>query len=307
MKGRRHRGLSLLLLVLVLLAALPLVRYLRTPGEARQAAAGLRSSAVFVPPGARGVLDADRVRQVVGDRPLVVAVLAAGYRGDALDGCEAVARQQPRNVVLTYRASDPGGYPTLCHGRSFPEPDVPAPAADDLDRTDLWLFRLGISVQRATVYRVSRTTLDRTPEVESLVLAFDNQVAQDYPDGIPRRVASPEPETLARVLVRLAGLVGLLLALAAALRGVAVLVERRVEGDRALEDRRATLGAQLSAASALLLHARPRSRDAAERLALVAERYLLALQAVEHAATAAQLDEAERAVAELSRSAGVSA
>lgn len=304
---RRRLVRALLLLVLAAVAGYPLVRYLLLPAEAREAAVGLRSSAVFVPAGGEEVLDAERVRAVVGDRPIVVAVLAASYRGKVLHGCRAVARQQPRNLVLTYQSSRPGSYPAICAGADFPEPDVPEPRTDILgDRTDLWLLGLSRAAQQASQFRVSPASVDRTPEIEELVLAFDAQVVQDYPAGLPRRVASPAPQTLARVLAQLLGLVVLLLLGFALVRLAARRLSRALDARRERQDRRAVLDAALSEVSAELLTGRPRTKAEAARRADVAELYLHALTAFEAARGSRRLHEAERAVERVRAAAGTS-
>lgn len=301
---RRRGRWALLLLVLLALLLYPLGRFLLTPPEAREAAAGLRASAVFVAADGRDVLDAERVRQVVGDRPIVVAVLRRSYRGGALAACEAVARQQPRNLVLAYRAGFPGEYPGICAGRRFPEPETEQAGASQLGgAVAVWLWHLGDVAQKASAFRVSEKTVDRTPEVESLVLAFDEAVRDDYPHGVPRRVASPAPLTLGRVLLQLLGLAGLLLAGFVGLRLLARGVERRADGGRELADRRAALGADLSRVAALLLEGPPTTRAQAEHRAEVAELYLHALTAVERADDAAGLEVAGQAVRRLTAAA----
>lgn len=294
---RRRRLLPGLLVLLVLgLACVPVVRWALTPVEVRRAATALSDTSVTVAPGTQ-VLDVDRVRAVVGDRPLVVAVLAPTWSGRLLDACHAIARRQPRNLVLVHRSDEVGAYPGICAGDDFPEPDVPEPRTDALgDRTDVWLFGLSRDAQLSSQFRVAPTRVDRTPEVEELVLALDAQVARVYPDGLPRRIASPAPETLGRVLLQLAGLAGLLLAAFAGLRAAAQRVRRAVEARRALAERRAELDAGLSEVSTVLLHARPQRRAEAERQERVAELYLSALTALEAAHDEQGIEAAEQAV-----------
>lgn len=278
------------LVAVVLLVALgwSTARYLLSAPEAREAAAGLRTDSVWVAPGAEDVLDEQRVRQVLGDRPIVVAVLAESYTGDSLDACDDVAARQPRTIVLLYLASERTEYPTICATRRFPEPAV-TEGSDALGTSavDQWLFRLGIVAERSARYRVDDETVDRTPEVEELVLAFDALAVEEYPDGVPTRDAGAAPLTWATVLLQLAGMVVGLVALHLLLRRLAQRYGERLQARQLERARRAEVEQRLSQAASSLVLAGP-----APGVAEAAEGYLAALAAFER-------DEVEQADREL--------
>lgn len=286
-------------LALLTAVAVPLVRFLLAPPEAREAAAGLRESVVYEAPGAGGVLDEERVRQVIGDRPIVVAVLAESYTGDHLDACKHMARRMTRTVVLTYLASEPGGYPAYCPTRRFPEPTV-TEGNEYLETSavDNWLWKVALVAQRSSQFRVDEDRLDRTPEIEEFVLAWDALAVKEYPDGVPTREAGADPITLVSVAGRLLGVLALIVVLHLALRWGAEHVGGRLAARRELQRRRLALDARLSAVAARLLHVEPGGLDGrqARRQAELAERYLGALAAFEAARTAEELDAAERAL-----------
>jgi hypothetical protein len=287
-------GLALLAAVLV-----PLVRYALTPSEAHQAAAGLRDSVVYVAPGAEDVLDEDRVRQVIGDRPIVVAVLAASYTGDHLDACEHLARRMDRTIVLTYLASEPGGYPAYCPTSRFPEPQVTEGIESlEVDAVDNWLWRVARVAQQASRFRVDERRVDRTPEIEEYVLAFDALAVREYPDGVPTRAAGADPVTSLTVAGRLLAVLAVIGTVYVALRLAATHVGGRLARRRELQHRRLALDARLSEVAGRVLHVEPGPQDGrrVRRQAALAERYLAALAAFEAARTPEELDEAERAL-----------
>lgn len=287
-------GLALVVAVLV-----PLVRYALAPPETHQAAAGLRDSVVYVAPGAEGVLDEDRVRQVIGDRPIVVAVLAASYTGDHLDACEHLARRMDRTIVLAYLASEPGGYPAYCPTARFPEPQV-TEGMDSLevDAVDNWLWRVARVAQQASRFRVDDRQVERTPEIEEYVLAFDALAVREYPDGVPTRDAGADPLTWLSVAGRLLAVLAVVGAVSVALRLAATHVGGRLARRRELRHRRLALDARLSEVAGRVLRVEPGPQDGrrVRRQAELAERYLAALAAFEAAHTPDELDAAERAL-----------
>lgn len=213
---------ALLLIAAVALLGWSDLRYLITAPEARTAAAALRGTTVYVAPGEQEVLDAARVEQVIGDRPIVVAVLADTYDGDQLDACKVVARLQPRTIVLAYLGSERGAYPAICATDRFPEPqNVKDSILEDVSRTDTWLSGIARTAQQASQFRVNDQQADRTPEIEELVLAFDARAVVDYPDGVPTRKAGADPRTWTAVLAQLTALVVVLAAAFAGLRWLA--------------------------------------------------------------------------------------
>ncbi|CAM3151676.1 hypothetical protein SAXI111661_20580 [Saccharomonospora xinjiangensis] len=174
-------------------AALGVVIYLvifqpwRTvPEHARSAAEGLAGSSVHVAKGAPGLVDADRVRKVIGDRAIVVAVLddapLTEYGGESSPGlalCRDIAELVPTNLVIVF-ATEPGeDYDSAyCEG-----PDFPAPTLVE-DSVDTFAISVLAAAESAWQYRVTGT--DLTPEVEEYVLAFDLEASEAYGE-IPRR------------------------------------------------------------------------------------------------------------------------
>lgn len=277
------------------------VRYLITAPEARTAAAALRGSTVYVAPGEQEVLVASRVRQVIGDRPIVVAVLADTYDGDQLDGCKVVARLQPRTIVLAYLGGERGAYPAICATDRFPAPqNVKDSSLEDVSRTDTWLSGIARTAQQASQFRVNDRQADRTPEIEELVLAFDARSVVDYPDGVPTREAGADPRTWTAVLAQLAALVVVLGAAFAGLRWLVHRFREWLQTRYALRDRKLELDAQLSQVADRMVSARPElwRDDPAEavRHAEAAERYLLALAAFEAARGPDELDAVAQAL-----------
>jgi len=292
---------ALLLIAAVALLGWSDVRYLITAPEARTAAAALRGSTVYVAPGEQEVLDAARVEQVIGDRPIVVAVLADTYDGDQLDACTVVARLQPRTIVLAYLGSERGAYPAICATDRFPEPEnVKDSNLEDVSRTDTWLSGIAMTAQQASQFRVNDQQADRTPEIEELVLAFDARAVVDYPDGVPTRQAGADPRTWTAVLAQLAALVVVLAAAFAGLRWLAHRLREWLQTRYALRDRKLELDTRLSQVADRMVHARPElwRDDPAEavRHAEAAERYVLALAAFEAARRPDELDAAEEAL-----------
>lgn len=284
---RRSPYVVLGLVVALAVVLVPVVRYLLIPGETRTAAAALRDAPAYVAPGAGDLLDVDRARQVIGDRPILVAAFPASYGKGRLDVCTDIARILPSNLVLTYVGP---ASPGICTGDDFTEPSTGK--ANSLgSKTDNWVFRLSIAADRASQFRVSDDVPDRTPEVEELVLAFDAAVARDYRDGVPRREATAGAVTWASVLLRLVGLAVGLVVLFLLLRVLAVRLRDRVHERQQLRERRLALDAELSRIAEQVLRPR-RSGSMGEASAL----YVQALTAFEGARSSEQMDAAEEAV-----------
>ncbi len=93
--------------------------YWSIPATGRAAGAGLRASAAYADPTEPDVIDLARARQVIGDRPILMAVLPAGYPKRALAACEDVAKQHPKTWSSPTRA--------LRRRRSALVRDFPAP------------------------------------------------------------------------------------------------------------------------------------------------------------------------------------
>ncbi|GAB2913881.1 hypothetical protein GCM10027047_09790 [Rhodococcus aerolatus] len=311
----RRRVVVAVVVALLLVGAGPVWHRVTTPAVVRDAAATLRTTSVVADDPA--VLDAARVRQVIGDRPVVVAGLPAALgeedrdaRGDA---CHAVVRAVPEALAVVYTGS---AGPYLCTGDDFPPPDEGVENALG-STTDNWVFRLSIAADAASRFRTTPDDPDRTPEVEELVLAFDAAVTEDMADGVPRREPAASATSTAVTLATLAGLVAAVVALLLGAQLGLARVRARRAAARSRRVRRLELesglaavavavlraGDDLAAAASTRAGADPRALAAARARADVAGRYVLALADVEAAATEAELDAAQRTVATLRRDA----
>lgn len=174
-------------LAVVALLALLAWRYWSAPAAVRAAASALRETSVVVDDPNRGIVDVDRARQVIADRPIVVAVLPAdtnaGSKHPEGDACRAIARRVDDVLVVVYLDSTA---PYTCESSGFPAPDRSRDTASFTPR-EQWLLGLGIDVDTSSQFRLDRASEDRTPEVEELVLSFDHAVARDMANGVPRR------------------------------------------------------------------------------------------------------------------------
>jgi hypothetical protein len=256
-----------------------------------------RTSSVYVQPGAPAVLDPARVRQVIGDRPIVVAILNRTPLPDSDDDprealCQQIAHQVLDDYIWVYAQDSSGEYSgNDCYGDDFPTPTKAGVSMDDFD------IDLNISAQTAAQLRTSDT--NKTPEIEEFVLAFDDVAGQDY-GSVPTR--GPVPDHLAARQIALAcvGMVAGACALFALLRLVALGVRRRSAAAAALRRRRAAATAELSKVADAVIHTR-QATDAADarRQASTAKGYVQALDALERAHTETELAEAERDITAL--------
>ncbi|CAM4131476.1 hypothetical protein KIPE111705_41995 [Kibdelosporangium persicum] len=271
------------------IACLALLRnQVTTSDRVRAIVEGFRHSSVYVEPGAPGTVNADRVRQVLGDRPIVVAILsddpypatdAAGGPGQQF--CADVARLVPTNIVIVYGNEPEDGYnPSFCVGPRFTNEEHPVTGAN-------FDFVLIAKAETAWKYRASPT--DLTPQVEEYVLAFDAQAAKDYPDTVPRRGAVPDELATGEVVLALGGIVAACVAVFFLLHVVALGIGRRTPRTRT----RLATGARLSRIGEYVMSADPRRAKQAE----VARKYVLALQDHESGANVErQVDELERLI-----------
>jgi len=259
--------------------------YWSIPATGRAAGAGLRASAAYADPTEPDVIDLARARQVIGDRPILMAVLPAGYPKRELAACEDVAKQHPKNLVLAYKGAQT---PTLCAGSGFPGPTTKGLGID------AWVFRVALETQFASRYRVADDAHQRTAEVEEFVLAFDAQVQEDYADGVPNREADPDPVVWWRVMLELAVLIVLVVSLFAGIRIAAQRIIRIRSESAALRARRLDQQQQLSEAASEIMVFDPDEAPAKARLrASVAGQYLHTLTAFEAARTREDLDAAQ--------------
>ncbi|HEX6358450.1 hypothetical protein [Actinophytocola sp.] len=270
---------------------------------------GLRTTSVYEAPGAPGKIDAARARQLIGDRPIVLVLLGTEplppsddeFTQPGQDLCEQIAAVVTTSLVIVYAIEKDGRYgPSYCVGPEFSNPQNPVDAGN-------YDFQLIARAEVAWQYRV--TEADLFPQVEEFVFAFDEQAAQDYPNGVPRRAPvippPPTPDTLQtwQIILSLAGILVGTIALFVALRLVGRLVVRRGARDAETRHRSEATSARLNKLADRILHP-PAPKDAADarRQADLAGEYVLVLGEFEAATTPAglagvneRLDELEEA------------
>lgn len=255
---------------------------------------GLRTTSVYAAPGAPPSVDVARARQVIGDRPIVVAVLgrtplpAADDHLERQDLCQDVADATPTNLVMIYAMDSRGYDSSICEGPQFANPSYPV----DADDFDLGLIT---AAELAWTYRATDTNL--TPQIEEYVLAFDLQAAKSYAKVVPRRavVQPPPPAPSAvqtwQIVLAIVGLIVAVVTLFALLRLIVHVLGHRRTVRAETDGRAAALSARLNRlADAVLRPGRPRDADAAARQAEIARRYVLALQQFERTGPSAETE-----------------
>lgn len=270
--------------------------------QARKVVEGLRTTSVYEEPGGPGIVDAARSRELIGDRAIVLVLLARpllddpAYRTDPrAERCAEIAGLVATSVVILYAFDDDGDYDAeYCVGPEFVNEDNPVDAAD---------YTTGVvgGVNLGTHFRVTDT--DKFAEVEEYVYTFDHYTMRDSPNGVPRRgVVVPPPPTpdalqAWQVVLALGGILAGTVALFVLLRAAGGVAGRRAAATRT---RAGAASARLSKLADAVLHPpEPENARAARRQADLAERYVLLLRDVEAARTAADLSEVERALTEL--------
>ncbi|ASO22009.1 hypothetical protein FHR81_004983 [Actinoalloteichus hoggarensis] len=262
-----------------------------TPEALRRASAQLGGTAAVVDPAEPGVLDVDRVRQVVGDRPILVAVLPEDTAENTYALCVEVVDRHPANLALVYQGTSG---PAVCRGTAFPEPTTEGLSARD------WLETLIVYARRSSEFRVDLDARDRTPQIEEFVLAFDAAVAKHYADGVERRVATPAPAQWWLVALGSAGLVLGVVAGFAILRLLGGRLASIASARRELRGTRMRQRTRLARLADLVSAEPPRpSASAAERRAEVAADYVRTLGRFESASTAADHREVETMLARM--------
>jgi hypothetical protein len=245
----------------------------KVSADVRAVVEGFRHGSVYVEQGAPPVVNADRVRQVLGDRPIVVAILADRPLppGDSVlirprqQFCSDVAQQVPTNEVIIFGGDSREGYGSaFCTGDDFSNADNPVKAGN-------FDFPLIAAAETAWKYRISAT--DLTPKVEEYVLAFDAQAAKDYPQSVPRRGAVPDQLATGDIVLALGGIVAATIALFFLLSLLGKVIGREPRRRR----ERLELSARLSRVGEYVLRTNPQQ----ERQAEVSKKYVLALQALE--------------------------
>lgn len=281
----------------------------RVSPEVQTIVEGLRTTSVYEAPDAPGTVDAGRARELIGDRPIVLVLLGADtrstwdpfeYRGDDL--CEQVANVVTTSLVILYGREYRGDYgPDFCVGPEFSNRQNPVDPGN-------YDFVLIAKAEIAWSYRVTED--DLFPQVEEFVFAFDEQAAQDYPGGVPRRAVvvppEPSPDTLQtwQIVLSLAGILLGTIALFVGLRLVGGVVARRAAKGADLRNRSAAAGARLNRLADVVLHPpRPETAADARRQAGLAGDYVLVLGAFEAADTRERLAALDGRLTELEKEA----
>ncbi|TCO65535.1 hypothetical protein [Actinocrispum wychmicini] len=244
----------------------------KVSSDVRAVVEGFRHGSVYVERGAPPVVNPDRVRQVIGDRPIVVAILAdrplppgRPLVRSRQKFCGDVAVQVPTNEVIIFGTDEKDGYGSaFCTGKQFSNPDNPVKAGN-------FDFPLIAAAETAWKYRISAT--DLTPQVEEYVLAFDAQVSQDKVATAPRRGAVPDKLAAGDVVLSLGGIVAASVALFFLFSVVGWFFGRERRGNV----RRLALDARLSKVGDYVLRADPQQDKQAE----VSREYVLVLRALE--------------------------
>ncbi|ONI85832.1 hypothetical protein ALI144C_11995 [Actinosynnema sp. ALI-1.44] len=202
---------------------------------------GFRHGPVYVEQDAPAVAP-DRIRQVLGDRPIVVAVLSekSPVRHQLPTGmdalCGEVAALLPGNVVVVYGYSWNYYRFTSCAGTGFRADfgaDVDAGAKKVLE------FRVP---RRETADELKTIRPDViTTQVEEFARSFDAVAGKEFPTSVPRRAAVPEEPTTGAYVLSLAGALTACVVLFFLLHLVFVAVRHRRRRDRGHAEREVRL------------------------------------------------------------------
>lgn len=275
--------------------------------QVRTIVEGLRTTSVYAAPDAPGKVDAVRARALIGDRPIVLVLLGTtplpppdgALDQPNYDLCQEIADVVSTSLVILYATVGDEYKPAYCPGPDFSNPENPV----DADNYD---FVLISKAEIAWKYRV--TDADLFPEVEEYVFAFDEQAAQDYPGGVPRRAPvvppPPTPDALQtwQIVLSIAGILFGTIALFVGLRLVGRVVARRSTRDAATRNRHTATSARLNRLADVVLHPpEPTDATAARRQADLAGRYVLVLGEFEAANTRAKLAAVDGRIAELEK------
>lgn len=277
--------------------------------QARKVIEGLRTTSVYEEPGGPGIIDAQRSRDLIGDRAIVLVLLAGAIPDDPTyqtdpraDRCAEIADLVATSVVILYAYDDAGDYDAeYCVGPEFVNDDNPVDPDD-------YVGGVVGGVHLGTHFRVTDT--DKFAEVEEYVYTFDHYTMRDSPNGVPRRgVVVPPPPTpdalqAGQVTIALGGILAGTVAVFVLLRAAGGFVGHR--GTRAAESRTRSekANARLNRLADTVLYPEPPTNaTAARRQADLAERYALLLGEVESARTPAALAKVERELTELEEAA----
>ncbi|EHR49165.1 hypothetical protein SacmaDRAFT_0872 [Saccharomonospora marina XMU15] len=264
------------------------------PGErAREAAQNLRDSSVYVAPGAPGLVDPVRAREVIGDRAIVVAIFDdeplldyAAEEDPSRALCDDIATLVPTNLVIVFSADEGEYASTYCDGPGFPEPTRGDDSAED--------FSFGVILKAEASWQYRVTDTDLTPEIEEYALAFDADAAQAYGE-IPRRGPVDDVTDVGRLLLAGAAMVSAPVVLFLLLRGSALALRDRLGARGAAARRRTAVDARLNRLADRVLH--PDGPADAEH----AKEYVLILHEFREAGDGPRLAELESRITTLER------
>lgn len=271
---------------------------------------GLRTTSVYAAPGNPGKIDVKFARELVGDRPIVVAVLddtpLSGsdepFADPAQDLCQEVADEVATSVVILFAEDPDEGYdPSFCTGPQF---------SNSRNRVDADEFGIALVAEAELSWHYQITDENLTPIVSEYVYAFDAKAAKAYPDGVPRRaVLPPEPPKpdkvqAGQIVLSYGGILAATVVVYLLLRlgGRAALRRRALTAST--EHLRTAALARLNRLADQILHPEPAADAAsARRQAETARRYVLLLADYERADTKAELDRLKRELKSLERAA----
>jgi hypothetical protein len=267
---------------------------------------GLRTTSVYAEPGHPGKIDVGLARELIGDRPIVVAVLDdtplpgsdEPLADPAEDLCQEVADEIATSLVILFAEDPDQGYdPSFCTGPQFSNPQNPV----DADEFDFVLI-----AEAEVSWQYQATDENLTPIISEYVFAFDAKAAEVYPDRVPRRAVlppkPPEPDQVqtGQLVASFGGILAgtVVVFLLLRLGGRAVL--RRGVRTTGIEHRRTAAGARLNRLADRVLHPEPAvDAESARRQAEAARRYVLLLADHERADTEAELGRVERELTSL--------
>lgn len=268
---RRNQYATLAGLFFAALTVWAVVVDLRSGGPPAEVEA-LRYTSVHVAPGAEGLLDAERARHIIGDRPIVVVAQpdhSGLQRTDVGDVLEDV-------IVLVVRGD--AGRPLTTCGLS-----------------DYYNYALTLRVLDAMTFVDGGR--DRTAYVEEYVREFDAYVASHFADGPPPRRGPPPGEDIVRARDEMV-LVAIAIACGVAFIAMLVFVLREVWlSARRVAQRKLSwhvmTQARLSRVADMVLHGTEAERNA------TAKGYVLVLGEFESATTQAQRAAVDERLGEL--------
>lgn len=270
---------------------------------------GLRTTSLYEAPDAPGKIDAARARKLIGDRPIVLVLLGTEnlpHSGTGLDQpgydlCDQVADVVSTSLVVLYATVDDKYRPAYCTGPAF---------ANSLNPVDAKNYDFALVAKAEVAWKYRATDDDLFPQVEEFVFAFDEQAAQDYPGGVPRRapVIAPPPTPDAvqtwQIVLSIGGILVGTIALFVVLRLVGQGVARRSARDADTRNRNETTSARLNKLADVVLHpSTPADAAEARRQADLAGHYVSVLGEFEAATTRAKLAEVNRRISALEEAA----